>query len=94
MARHTDSRVKLTNEVLQGIRAIKSYNWETFFKESLASLRDKELSILTQSANVRALLVSILSAAPSFVAVVTLAVYAYLGKSSIITKHQSFNSLR
>lgn len=32
MLKHTDNRVKLTNEVLQGVRAIKSYNWESAFK--------------------------------------------------------------
>jgi ATP-binding cassette subfamily C (CFTR/MRP) protein 3 len=85
MASYTDSRVKLTNEVLQGVRAIKSYNWERVFKDSLASTRRKELDILAKSANVRAILVSVLSAAPSFVAVVTLAVYAYLGKSTFVT---------
>ena len=33
--KHTDARVKLTNEILQGVRAIKSYNWERAFLEKL-----------------------------------------------------------
>lgn len=63
----TDSRVKLTNEVLQGIRAIKSYHWERIFTSRLASIRNEELNALKKSAGSRAALVAILSAAPRYV---------------------------
>ena len=98
MAGYSDSRIKQTSEILQGIRAIKSYNWEQYFKESLSAIREKELSVLAESANIRAILVSVLSAAPSFVAVITLAVYAYLGNdlspTKVFTALALFNQLR
>lgn len=76
--KYTDTRVKLTNEILLGVRAIKSYNWEAPFLKQLSEIRHREIEALKASANVRAILVSVLSAAPSFVAVATLAVYALL----------------
>ena len=70
--RHTDDRVKLTNEVLQGVRAIKSYGWEAHFARQLAEIREKELLALRLSSVTRSTIVSILSAAPAVVAVLTL----------------------
>ena len=67
--------MKLTNEILQGVRAIKSYNWEKPFVEKLTAIRDLELKALEASANTRAILTSVLTAAPSMVAVVTLGMW-------------------
>jgi ABC-type multidrug transport system fused ATPase/permease subunit len=96
--KHTDTRVKLTNEILQGVRAIKSYNWEQAFLEQLTSVRSKELNAIKQAANTRAILVSMLSAAPSFVAVVSLSTYALLGNLltpvKVFTALGLFNQLR
>ncbi|KAF0694190.1 hypothetical protein As57867_014854, partial [Aphanomyces stellatus] len=41
-------RVKLTNEVLQGIRVVKLYAWETSLQEQLAAIRTRELVLLKQ----------------------------------------------
>lgn len=96
--KHTDARVKLTNEILTGVRAIKSYNWETPFVEKLTKIRAREITSLKAAANTRAILVSILSAAPSFVAVLSLGVYALLGNvltpTKVFTALALFNQLR
>jgi hypothetical protein len=46
----TDSRIKTTNEVLNGIKVIKLYGWEISFMNLISNLRDQELSILQKSA--------------------------------------------
>ena len=96
--KHTDARVKLTNEILQGIRAIKSYNWEAPFLEQLTAIRSKEINAIKAAANTRAILVAMLSAAPSFVAVLSLGVYALLGNKltpvKVFTSLGLFNQLR
>ena len=43
-----DSRVKLMNEVLTGIRVIKYYCWEKPFKGKIGDIRNVELKYLTQ----------------------------------------------
>jgi ATP-binding cassette, subfamily C (CFTR/MRP), member 1 len=35
----SDRRVKLVNEVLQGIRVVKYYNWEESFEKRLEEIR-------------------------------------------------------
>lgn len=90
--------MKLTNEILQGVRAIKSYNWEKPFVEKLTAIRDLELKALEASANTRAILTSVLTAAPSMVAVITLGTYGLLGNiltpTKVFTALALFNQLR
>ncbi|CAF0941211.1 unnamed protein product [Brachionus calyciflorus] len=40
-----DSRIKLTNEILSGIKILKLYGWELSFKNLLEKIRERELSI-------------------------------------------------
>ncbi|KAG5182090.1 hypothetical protein JKP88DRAFT_349004 [Tribonema minus] len=98
MLLHTDQRVKGVNEMLQGIRAIKFYNWEGPFKNKIESIHNKELDILTRSVQLRSALVSVLSSTPAFVVVVTLGLYSFLGNtlapSTVFTALALFNQLR
>lgn len=94
----TDARVKLTNEIFQGMKAIKSYNWEKPFLERLLELRNEEVKSLRACANTRAILVSMLSASPSIVSAVVLAIYSLLGNEltpvKVFTALALFNQLR
>ncbi|XP_058809479.1 ATP-binding cassette sub-family C member 4-like isoform X2 [Phymastichus coffea] len=49
-AARTDERLKLTNEVVKGIRAIKMYAWEKPFSNFIDQTRKKELKIVKQDA--------------------------------------------
>jgi ABC-type multidrug transport system fused ATPase/permease subunit len=96
--KYTDVRVRLTNEIFQGIRAIKSYNWELPFLNSLQGAREKELSFLKEGSNYRSVLIAISGASPSFVAFFTLTTYALLGNNldptNVFTSLALFNQLR
>ena len=48
----TDKRVRITTEVLQGIRLIKFYAWEAFYVQQIAILRTKEIKTIRISAYV------------------------------------------
>ena len=37
----TDKRVRLTTEVLQGIRLIKMYSWEAFYYKQISNFREE-----------------------------------------------------
>jgi ABC-type bacteriocin/lantibiotic exporter with double-glycine peptidase domain len=37
-----DERIKVTNEVLKGIRIIKFMNWESVYKKKIDEIRQKE----------------------------------------------------
>ena len=41
-----DSRMKMMNEVLAGIKVLKFYAWENAFREKIKAIREKELTTL------------------------------------------------
>ena len=45
-----DRRIRLVNEVLNGIKVIKLYAWENHFREDVENIRKKELAIFKQIA--------------------------------------------
>jgi ATP-binding cassette, subfamily C (CFTR/MRP), member 1 len=45
-----DERVKIMNEVLNGMKVLKLYAWEPSFEESITEIRDKELKIMRKMA--------------------------------------------
>eukprot|EP00978_Attheya_sp_CCMP212_P023150 scaffold70236_cov57-Attheya_sp.AAC.1 len=53
--KYSDLRVKMMNEILNGIRIIKFYAWEKPFAKEVAKLRDAELRALTKMAYVSAI---------------------------------------
>jgi ABC-type multidrug transport system fused ATPase/permease subunit len=96
--KYSDVRVKSTNEIFQGIRAIKSYNWELPFLTKLQNARENELNLLKEGSHYRSFLVAVLGASPSIVAVLTLMTYALLGNrldpTNVFTSLALFNQLR
>uniref|UniRef100_A0A3B5M8W9 ABC transmembrane type-1 domain-containing protein n=1 Tax=Xiphophorus couchianus TaxID=32473 RepID=A0A3B5M8W9_9TELE len=45
-----DSRIKLMNEMLNGIKVLKLYAWELAFKEKVSEIRESELRVLKKTA--------------------------------------------
>jgi ATP-binding cassette, subfamily C (CFTR/MRP), member 1 len=50
-----DQRIKMMNEVLNGITVIKLYAWEIAFIHRLNDLREKELKCIRQKAIISAI---------------------------------------
>lgn len=47
--KYMDGRVKLMNEILNGIKILKFYAWEKAFLEQVLGYREKELKTLKKS---------------------------------------------
>ena len=74
--KESDSRVKLINEILGGIRIIKFYAWESPFRRAIESIRRAELDNLTKLAYTAAVGFSmIMLSAPIVLPIVVFAVY-------------------
>lgn len=54
-ALRTDERVRLMDEIINGINVIKLYAWEKSFKKLILDAREKELKVIRKSSYVRAL---------------------------------------
>ncbi|KDO23429.1 hypothetical protein SPRG_22283 [Saprolegnia parasitica CBS 223.65] len=84
-------RVKLTNEVLQGIRVVKLYAWETSLEAQLAVIRDQELVLLSAYQTRRTFNTVILYIAPVISLAICLMVYVALGNE--LTSPVAFTAL-
>ncbi|XP_037816429.1 probable multidrug resistance-associated protein lethal(2)03659 isoform X2 [Lucilia sericata] len=83
----TDWRVKLMNEIIQGIQVIKMYAWEKSFSQVIGLVRRKEVNAIKGSAHVFAVLncANMISPISTFLALVS---YIYFG--DILTAQKIF----
>lgn len=65
--KNKDERVKLMNEVLNGIKVLKLYAWEPSFENQVLRIRDKEIKVLKEAAYLNAGTSFIWSCAPFLV---------------------------
>ena len=66
-----DMRVKLMNEILNGIKVLKLYAWESSFVKQILDLRSKEVKALNLSAVFQGAMIFTFVSAPFFVSLVS-----------------------
>ncbi|XP_046756512.1 multidrug resistance-associated protein 1 isoform X2 [Gallus gallus] len=88
-----DNRIKLMNEILNGIKVLKLYAWELAFREKVLEIRQKELKVLKKSAYLAAMGTFTWVCAPFLVALSTFAVYVKVNKNNILDAQKAFVSL-
>ncbi|XP_068002963.1 multidrug resistance-associated protein 1 isoform X2 [Melanerpes formicivorus] len=88
-----DNRIKLMNEILNGIKVLKLYAWELAFREKVLEIRQKELKVLKKSAYLAAMATFTWVCAPFLVALSTFAVYVTIDKKNILDAQKAFVSL-
>ncbi|KAG0018030.1 hypothetical protein BGZ81_010421 [Podila clonocystis] len=76
----TDARVKLTQEVLQGMRVIKFYGWEEAFLGKLEDLRNKELKYVRTLLISRSGIAAVNLTVPVIAATLTFVAYSLAGR--------------
>uniref|UniRef100_A0A8D0ED93 ABC-type glutathione-S-conjugate transporter n=1 Tax=Salvator merianae TaxID=96440 RepID=A0A8D0ED93_SALMN len=91
--RYKDSRIKLMNEILNGIKVLKLYAWETSFAEKVLEIRKNELRVLKQSACLHSLSTFAWVSAPFLVALTTFIVYVRVDENNILDAEKAFVSL-
>ncbi|KAM9424656.1 LOW QUALITY PROTEIN: ATP-binding cassette sub-family C member 3 [Pholidichthys leucotaenia] len=90
---HKDARIKLMNEILNGIKVLKLYAWEVSFKEKVLAIRQKELNVLRKTAYLGALSTMAWTSAPFLVALTTFAVYVTVSTDNVLDAEKAFVSL-
>ncbi|KAL2081656.1 hypothetical protein ACEWY4_023509 [Coilia grayii] len=97
-AAHTDSRIRIMNEVVSGIRIIKMYAWEKPFSALVSEVRRKEISNIMNSSYLRGLNMAAFYVASKIIVFITFAVYVLMGNeissSSVFVVMSLFGAVR
>ncbi|XP_017881737.1 multidrug resistance-associated protein 1 isoform X2 [Ceratina calcarata] len=88
-----DERVKLMNEVLNGIKVLKLYAWEPSFEEQILRIRTKEMKVLKETAYLNAETSFIWSFSPFLVSLVSFATYVLIDENNRLDSTVAFVSL-
>ncbi|KAG6865425.1 hypothetical protein C0991_002663 [Blastosporella zonata] len=94
----TDKRIRLTTEVLQGIRLIKFYAWESFYIDRLGKVRTQEIKAIRKTALARSFMIAIVTLIPILASILSFITYALSGHdltvAVVFSSLQLFNIIR
>ncbi|XP_063535449.1 multidrug resistance-associated protein 1 [Cydia strobilella] len=91
--KYKDERVKLMNEVLNGIKVLKMYAWELSFQDQILKIRNKEMHVLKQTAYLNSATSFIWSCAPFLVTFLTFFTYVISDPTHNLTAEKIFVSM-
>jgi ABC-type multidrug transport system fused ATPase/permease subunit len=81
--KYTDQRVKTVNEILQGMRIIKFFTWESSFMKKIHSIRSSEVWQFIKGAIFSGILGAIMTSSPTMVSVCTFLLYVLIGNKLV-----------
>ena len=94
----TDQRVSLTQEILQAVRFVKYFGWESSFLERLSEIRNREIHAIQVLLAIRNAINAVSMSLPIFASMLSFITYALtshdLNPSRIFSSLALFNSLR
>ncbi|KAF5370913.1 hypothetical protein D9615_009789 [Tricholomella constricta] len=94
----TDTRVRLTTEVLQGIRLLKMYAWENFYANQIGKLRAGEIATIRKSSIASSILIASITFIPIIAIIMSFITYSLTGHelsvATVFTSLQLFNIIR
>ena len=70
-----DKRIKVMNEILNGVKVLKLYAWEKPFMKKVSDIREEELKIMRKYGYMQAIVILIWEFTPYLVQLVSFAVY-------------------
>jgi ATP-binding cassette subfamily C (CFTR/MRP) protein 1 len=93
MVAFSDSRLKMTNEMLQGVRVLKFYNWENAFAGKIGELRQGEMAVVKSAAYLKAVNSFLLQLGPIFMSVLSFIVLGATRGADAVTADSVFSAL-
>jgi ATP-binding cassette, subfamily C (CFTR/MRP), member 1 len=88
-----DERVKIMNELLNGMKVLKLYAWEPSFEATVLTVRDKEMVVLKQAAVLNSVTYFVWSMAPFLVTLASFATFVLVDENNVLTPQIAFVSL-
>lgn len=94
----TDQRVSLTQEIIQSVRFVKYFGWETAFLERLAEIRSKEIYSIQVLLAIRNAINAVSMSLPIFASMLSFITYSLtnhnLAPAEVFSSLALFNGLR
>ncbi|RDL41304.1 p-loop containing nucleoside triphosphate hydrolase [Venustampulla echinocandica] len=94
----TDQRVSLTQEILQAVRFVKFFGWESAFLKRLGDIRDQEISAIQVLLAIRNAINAVSMSLPIFASMLAFVTYSLtnhdLNPAHVFSSLALFNSLR
>ena len=88
-----DSRIKMMNEILSGIKVIKFYGWELSFQKIIQKIRSDELVQLRNMGLMNVTSSFIWTCAPLFVTIASFTAFILLDENNVLDASTAFVSL-
>lgn len=94
----TDQRVSLTQEILQSVRFVKYFGWESSFLKRLGEMRTKEIGMIQRLFSIRNLIMAVSLSLPIFASMLSFITYTLsshgLAAAKVFSSLALFNGLR
>uniref|UniRef100_W5MJY3 ABC-type glutathione-S-conjugate transporter n=1 Tax=Lepisosteus oculatus TaxID=7918 RepID=W5MJY3_LEPOC len=91
--KHMDGRIKLMNEILNGIKIIKFYAWEKAFLERVLGYRQKELKALKKSQILYSISIASFNSSTFLIAFAMFGVYVLIDEKNVLDAQKVFVSM-
>ncbi|XP_069171929.1 multidrug resistance-associated protein 1 isoform X6 [Procambarus clarkii] len=88
--KNKDQRVKLMNEILNGIKVLKLYAWEPSFEDQVLGVRTKEIKVLKNAAYLNAASSFIWTCTPFLVVFASLTTHVLVESTNALTAEKIF----
>ncbi|CAJ1067622.1 canalicular multispecific organic anion transporter 1 [Xyrichtys novacula] len=88
-----DKRLKIMNEILNGIKILKLYAWEPSFQTQVENIRGDELKVMRKFAYLTSVSTFVFSCAPALVSLATFAVFVSVSSDNVLTAEKAFTSI-
>ncbi|KAJ3610666.1 hypothetical protein NHX12_022758, partial [Muraenolepis orangiensis] len=88
-----DQRLKIMNEILNGMKILKLYAWEPSFQSQVDGIRGQELQIMRKFAYLNSVSTFIFSCAPALVSLATFAVFVGVSPDNVLNAEKAFTAI-
>ncbi|XP_075974237.1 multidrug resistance-associated protein 1-like [Anticarsia gemmatalis] len=93
LMRYKDERIKLMNEVLNGIKVLKMYGWEPSFQDHILRIRNKEMKVLKKMAYYNSASTFIWFCTPFLVSLMSFACFVLVNDKEVLDSKRAFVAL-